>query len=186
VIVLLLALLGALTYIFWQNTHKASDAVSTQLQSSSSSSSNNSNDSSTTRPAYKDLRVNGKDATGVHIESAADVGAKLPGAGAKLQSYLKQHVGEKVQGITGDESVNTYIIDRVYGDYAAGSGDGQNAYVLWGPKNGSGDIAVVAATQGNGFDCTDLKQANVSPELVDKQCSGPNSSVDGGKVPYSL
>ena len=88
-IVLLLALLGALTYIFWQNTHKASDAVSTQLQSSSSSSSNNSNDSSTTRPAYKDLRVNGKDTTGVHIESAADVGAKLPGAGAKLQSYLK-------------------------------------------------------------------------------------------------
>ena len=55
-----------------------------------------------------------------------------------------------------------------------------------GPKNGSGDIAVVAATQGNGFDCTDLKQANVPPELVDKQCSSPNSSVDGGKVPYSL
>ena len=90
-----------------------------------------------------------------------------------LKKFLKSKVGQPIPGREG--SVYEPIIDRAYGKYAAVYGL-TNAYTIIGPKNGTGEIAIVAGTQQGGIPCSDLKLASVPSHLVDGKCEVSGSS----------
>ena len=74
-----------------------------------------------------------------------------------MKKFLKSKVGQPIPEREG--SVYEPIIDRAYGKYAAVYGL-TNAYTIIGPKNGTGEIAIVAGTQQGGMPCSDLKSAS--------------------------
>lgn len=116
---------------------------------------------------YKDFRTKG-DGTGVRLTSASDVD-KLD-IDSSLKKFLKSKVGQSIPEREGEP-----IIDRAYGKYAAVYGL-TNAYTIIGPKNGTGEIAIVAGTQQGGMPCSDLKLASVPSRLVDSKCEVSGSS----------
>lgn len=118
---------------------------------------------------YKDFRTKG-DSTGIRLTSASDVD-KLD-IDSYLKKFLKSKVGQPIPEREG--SVYEPIIDRAYGKYAAVYGL-TNAYTIIGPKNGTGEIAIVAGTQQGGMPCSDLKLASVPSRLVDNKCSESGS-----------
>ena len=118
----------------------------------------------------KDFRTKG-DGTGIRLTSASDVD-KLD-IDSYLKKFLKSKVGQPIPGREG--SVYEPIIDRAYGKYAAVYGL-TNAYTIIGPKNGTGEIAIVAGTQQGGMPCSDLKLASVPSHLVDGKCEVSGSS----------
>ena len=118
---------------------------------------------------YKDFRTKG-DGTGIRLTSASDVD-KLD-IDSSLKKFLKSKVGQPIPEREG--SVYEPIIDRAYGKYAAVYGL-TNAYTIIGPKNGTGEIAIVASTQQGGMPCSDLKLASVPSRLVDNKCSESGS-----------
>ena len=126
--------------------------------------------SDTAKKEYKDFRTKG-DGTGVRLTSASDVD-KLD-IDASLKQFLKSKVGQPIPEREG--SVYEPIIDRAYGKYAAVYGL-TNAYTIIGPKNGTGEIAIVAATQQGGMPCSDLKKASVPSRLVDGKCEASGAS----------
>lgn len=119
---------------------------------------------------YKDFRTKG-DGTGIRLTSASDVD-KLD-IDSSLKKFLKSKVGQPIPEREG--SVYEPIIDRAYGKYAAVYGL-TNAYTIIGPKNGTGEIAIVAGTQQGGMSCSDLKSASVPSRLVDGKCEVSGSS----------
>lgn len=119
---------------------------------------------------YKDFRTKG-DGTGIRLTSASDVD-KLD-IDSSLKKFLKSKVGQPIPEREG--SVYEPIIDRAYGKYAAVYGL-TNAYTIIGPKNGTGEIAIVAGTQQGGMPCSDLKLASVPSRLVDGKCEVSGSS----------
>ena len=125
--------------------------------------------SNETKKEYKDFRTKG-DSTGIRLTSASDVD-KLD-IDSYLKKFLKSKVGQPIPGREG--SVYEPIIDRAYGKYAAVYGL-TNAYTIIGPKNGTGEIAIVAGTQQGGMPCSDLKLASVPSRLVDNKCSESGS-----------
>ena len=118
----------------------------------------------------KDFRTKG-DGTGIRLTSASDVD-KLD-IDSSLKKFLKSKVGQPIPEREG--SVYEPIIDRAYGKYAAVYGL-TNAYTIIGPKNGTGEIAIVAGTQQGGMPCSDLKLALVPSRLVDGKCEVSGSS----------
>ena len=125
--------------------------------------------SNETKKEYKDFRTKG-DSTGIRLTSASDVD-KLD-IDSYLKKFLKSKVGQPIPEREG--SVYEPIIDRAYGKYAAVYGL-TNAYTIIGPKNGTGEIAIVAGTQQGGMPCSDLKLASVPSRLVDNKCSESGS-----------
>lgn len=123
--------------------------------------------SDTAKKEYKDFRTKG-DGTGVRLTSASDVD-KLD-IDSYLKKFLKSKVGRSILEREGEP-----IIDRAYGKYAAVYGL-TNAYTIIGPKNGTGEIAIVAGTQQGGISCSDLKSASVPSRLVDGKCEVSGSS----------
>lgn len=119
---------------------------------------------------YKDFRTK-CDGTGIRLTSASDVD-KLD-IDSSLKKFLKSKVGQLIPEREG--SVYEPIIDRAYGKYAAVYGL-TNAYTIIGPKNGTGEIAIVAGTQQGGMPCSDLKLASVPSRLVDGKCEVSGSS----------
>lgn len=118
----------------------------------------------------KDFQTKG-DSTGIRLTSASDVD-KLD-IDNSLKKFLKSKVGQPIPEREG--SVYEPIIDRAYGKYAAVYGL-INAYAIIGPKNGTGEIAIVAGTQQGGMPCSDLKLASVPSRLVDGKCEVSGSS----------
>ena len=123
--------------------------------------------SDTAKKEYKDFRTKG-DGTGVRLTSASDVD-KLD-IDSSLKKFLKSKVGRSILEREGEP-----IIDRAYGKYAAVYGL-TNAYTIIGPKNGTGEIAIVVGTQQGGMPCSDLKLASVPSRLVDGKCEVSGSS----------
>ncbi len=113
---------------------------------------------------YKDFRT-GRDGTGTKLTSVSDVD-KLD-IDDSLKEFLKSKVGQPIPEREG----YTYkpVIDRAYGKYAAVYGLA-NAYTIIGPKNGTGEIGIVAGTQQSYMPCSDLKAASVPSHLVDGKC----------------
>ena len=125
--------------------------------------------SNETKKEYKDFRTKG-DSTGIRLTSASDVD-KLD-IDSYLKKFLKSKVGQPIPEREG--SVYEPLIDRAYGKYAAVYGL-TNADTIIGPKNGTGEIAIVAGTQQGGMPCSDLKLASVPSRLVDNKCSESGS-----------
>ena len=123
--------------------------------------------SDTAKKEYKDFRTKG-DGTGVRLTSASDVD-KLD-IDSSLKKFLKSKVGRSILEREGEP-----IIDRAYGKYAAVYGL-INAYTIIGPKNSTGEIAIVAGTQQGDMPCSDLKLASVPSRLVDGKCEVSGSS----------
>lgn len=123
---------------------------------------------------YQDFRT-GQDGTVTRLTSASDVD-KLD-IDTSLKIFLKSKVGQPIPERAG----YTYepIIDRAYGKYAAVYGL-TNAYTIIGPKDGTGEIAIVAGTQQGAMSCSDLRAAKVPSRLVDGKCdtSGSSQSYD--------
>ena len=113
---------------------------------------------------YKDFQTKG-DGMGIRLTSVSDVD-KLD-IDSSLKKLLKSKVGQPIPEREG--SAYEPIIDRAYGKYAAVYGL-INAYAIIGPKNGTGEIAIVAGTQQGGMPCSDLKLASVPSRLVDGKC----------------
>ena len=126
--------------------------------------------SDTAKKEYKDFRTKG-DGTGVRLTSASDVD-KLD-IDNSLKKFLKSKVGQPI--LEREGSVYEPIIDRAYGKYAAVYGL-TNAYTIIGPKNGTGEIAIVASIQQVGMPCSDLKSVLVPSRLVDGKCEVSGSS----------
>lgn len=174
-IVLVVALLGALGFIAWQNFGKKD-----QPREESAVSKENKQDVEPEEAeqkiskdevsyTYIDLRDNKQDGTGVRIEKASDVDSKLSGIGSKLQKYLQDRAGQSVAWNDGKQHTQVLVIDRVYGEYATGTTEPGSAYEIWGPKNGNGAIDHVAGTQNLGFQLDKLLAAKVPKELVDSR-----------------
>lgn len=179
VVVLAVALIGALGFIFWQNFMSQDDGepgVSSTVQS---------DDADKKIAEYRDLRTDG-DTTGTEIAAAADID-KLGVIGEKLRAFLEVEAGKTVDVSPADaentQAVQVFTIDRVYGDYATGVVSGANAYLIWGPKDGSGPIEVVAGSQNLGFSCDELTKAKVPAKLVDFKCYSFNGE-DNDPVTY--
>lgn len=119
---------------------------------------------------YKDFQTKG-DGMGIRLTSVSDVD-KLD-IDSSLKKLLKSKVGQPIPEREG--SAYEPIIDRAYGKYAAVYGL-INAYAIIGPKNGTGEIAIVAGTQQGGMSCSDLKSASVPSRLVDGKCEVSGSS----------
>lgn len=171
IIVLVVVLLGALGYIFMQ---KLADS---QKNTTDTGSKTEKEQSATPTYTYVDYRVNKKDTSGKKITIADEVDTLK--VSDKLKSYFKANVGKEVEIIGGGTTQQAFTIDRAYGDYAAGPSTA--AYVIWGPKNGMGDIDIVAGTQNVGFSCEALTTAKVPQELVDGKCLGDGP---GGLTEY--
>lgn len=162
VVILVVALIGALGFIVWQNFVKKDDSQT--QQEGSAKIQPTTKDEKTY--SYVDLRTDKKDGTGVMIETATDVDTQLSAASDKLKAYLKDRITNPEVGMGGQAVQIT--IDRIYGDYAAGS-FGHNAYEIVGPKDGVGAIESVAGTQNIGMPYDELVKAKVPKELVDSR-----------------
>ena len=158
---------GAVVY---KNSDSNSSVKTSQTKKDSSDSlektrSEGEEPSNEVKKEYKDFRTKG-DGTGIRLTSASDVDSSL-------KKFLKSKVGQPIPEREG--SVYEPIIDRAYGKYAAVYGL-TNAYTIIGPKNGTGEIAIVAGTQQGGMSCSDLKLASVPSRLVDGKCEVSGSS----------
>ena len=92
----------------------------------------------------------------------------------KLKNYFKSEIGKEIEAMGGETIKQTFLIDRVYGDYAVGPSI--SAYVVYGPKDGTGEIDIVAGTQNIAMSCKDLGAAKVPQELVDGECLADDGS----------
>lgn len=171
VIVMGLVIIGLVAWIIVgalnKNTESSVKTNDTKKESSSLSDKAREEGikpSSEAKKKYKDFRTGG-DGRGTRLTSASDVD-KLD-IDDSLKKFLKSKVGQPIPEREG----YTYepVIDRAYGKYAAVYGL-TNAYTIIGPKNGTGEIAIVAGTQQSYIPCSDLKAALVPSRLVDGKC----------------
>ena len=174
VIVMGIIIVAMATWIIAGAMHKDKDSSASVKTSQTKKDSSDSLEktrgegeepSNEAKKEYKDFRTKG-DGT-----SASDVD-KLD-IDSSLKKFLKSKVGQPIPEREG--SVYEPIIDRAYGKYAAVYGL-TNAYTIIGPKNGTGEIAIVAGTQQGGMSCSDLKSASVPSRLVDGKCEVSGSS----------
>lgn len=123
---------------------------------------------------YVDYRKNGN-GTGKMLDEADDVD-EIAGS-AELKAFLRSKIGEEVMGVK-----ITPVVDRVAGSYAVVQGL-TNAYVIVGPKDGTGPIGIITGTQQLGMKCDELQRAKVPPILVDDRCV---DETGRGLVDYKL
>lgn len=167
IIGLVLALIVALGWIFYQNFIYEEPQATTD-DTSLVETGGESDVDAVEEAKYVDLRKD-IDGSGAVVASAEDV-SKLEGASQKLKDYFSANAGE-----------SEFTVDRTYGDFAVGQSTSKSAYLVWGP-DADGAIAELAATQANGFACDTLKAGSVPTELVDGKCS----DGDGGMVDYKM
>ena len=176
VVIMGIIIVAMATWIIAGAMHKNSDSNSSVKTSQTKKDSSDSLEktrgegeepSNEAKKEYKDFRTKG-DGTGIRLTSASDVD-KLD-IDSSLKKFLKSKVGQSIPEREGEP-----IIDRAYGKYAAVYGL-TNAYTIIGPKNGTGEIAIVAGTQQGGMSCSDLKSASVPSRLVDSKCEVSGSS----------
>ncbi len=171
-ICLVVALIFALGWIFWQNfIHKEATKKDTELVVIDKTKRDNKPADTSIKaftPVYHDFRTKG-DTTGLEIKTAADVD-KITDAGADLKAYFIANVGKTIETMDGMQT-RIYEVDQVYGNYATGTQTGGGAYLVWGPKNGTGVITNVAGTQNDAFGCSELKAAKVPHQLVNGKCN---------------
>ncbi|MNT61252.1 hypothetical protein D3C72_1988800 [compost metagenome] len=128
-----------------------------------------------------DFRQGGVAQSGVEVGTIDDVN-KLTYAGDKLAAFMrKAEFGKEVTVMGGGTEKLRFVIDRLQGDYAVGTGTPAVAYVLWGPEDGTGDVKELAGTQNTGFSCKELAAAKVPSKLVDGKCLADDV---GGLVDY--
>ena len=169
VVILVMALIGALGFIAWQNFGKKDEQKEEpRAQQEEKAAEQPVSEETPKTFSYVDLRTNKEDGTGVVIKTAADVDTKLSAAGDKLKAYLKKNVGATNIGPDGKRSAASFTVDRVYGDYAAGF-FGPSAYEIVGPKDGDGAVEVVAGSQNLAMPYDSLVKAKVPKELVDSR-----------------
>ena len=189
--VLVVALVGALGWIFWQNFVDKYDAPPAGTQVANKDKDTVKKDDAKSALRYVDFRVDGKDVTGLILAAPEDV-AKLDGASQKLKDFFVADMRKSfpvydfTTGESATQETKLFTVDRVYGDYAVGSYDGSAAYMAWGPKNATGGIESVAGTQDQGFRCDELRTAKVPAELVDGRCLAPDSDEYLRLVEYAL
>lgn len=173
VIVMGLVIIGLVTWIIVGALNKDKGTDSSVKTSETKKESSRLSDkarkegvkpSDESKKKYKDFRT-GRDGTGTKLTSVSDVD-KLD-IDDSLKKFLKSKVGQPIPEREG----YTYepVIDRAYGKYAAVYGLA-NAYTIIGPKNGTGEIGIVAGTQQSYIPCSDLKAALVPSRLVDGKC----------------
>lgn len=172
IVILVFALVGALGYIFYQNF--GNNQLEKTVAKESTKVAVDENKDTTAK--YIDFRKDGKDVSGIKVESTDDL-AQLTGAGDKLKSYLTTNLGKMVSTFGGDPEPQHFVIDRLYGDYAVGVTNAVSAYQAWGPKGATGDIEGVAGTQDVAFGCEDLISAKVPSKLVDSKCYDTDGTV---------
>lgn len=136
-----------------------------------------SNQDDTRELQYKDLRTDG-DRSGVRLVTIEGI-SHLGDIGDKMKLFLEQEVGAMRELQSGDMWQQFFIIDRVYGDYAAGWANTAEADVIWGPKGGDGEIEIVATAQNVGFVCEELTSNRVPSELVDGECYDAGDTEEG-------
>lgn len=163
---LVVALIGALGWIFWQNV--VSKSANTNVASTSKNTESSKEDENAATGAEKTNLVYkeyGYDSC-VNIEKPSDVD-KLDGtAGAKLKKYLADNVGKEYENPAGGTSTWVFAVCAYYGDYAEGAfmvGAVKNSLV--GPKDGTGDVELIDAYQAGGFSKSKLQEAKVPQEL---------------------
>ncbi|MDO4781475.1 MAG: hypothetical protein Q4A34_03760 [Candidatus Saccharibacteria bacterium] len=189
VIVLAAALVALIGYAVIEKTVLQEEAKSRRVTTESGSEQKTPNtgaaESEAQQPAesegaassYVDYRTGG-DGTGRKLAGSGDVDA-IAGS-SKLKAYLKTKAGVEVEDPVSETKVTlTPIVDRVDGSYAAVFGL-TNAYVIVGPKDGGGEIDIVASSQSAGMSCSDLRKAKVPGSLVDNKCTDAS-----GVVPYA-
>lgn len=187
---LTVALVGAMGWIFWQNFVAKDDTRQSTVQESNDTAKvEKTEDTDSEEVAevaqlkYVDLLTNG-DTTGVAISSATEAAA-LEGASQKLKNFFASDAGSEILAMGSSKEAKKYTVERVYGDYAAGSYNGSGAYLIWGPADESGEITVVSSTQSMGFNCGKLRAAKVPAEMVDGKCF--DIDVNGSELlEYSL
>lgn len=187
VVILALALVGVVTYVLVdkfvvrdmdsQKMDTPKTSVTTDMKDSDDGKKNTTAPQPASRHTgkYVDYRQSGKNETGKVLYTAADADALE--VSDEVKQFLKSKIGTEGMGGT-----KIYpVVDRVDGEYAA-VGSMTNAYVIIGPKNGTGKIDIVAGTQQLGMHCSDLKAAKVPSSLVDGKCV--DSSMQN-LVPYT-
>ena len=202
VIVLIIALLGALGYVLWtkfaSNTAEPTNFADCKAMAGSSmqesypevcrtkggKSFTNPDQKVSASSDYVDYRVDKRAGTGKRVATAADVDTLQ--AGDKLKKFLKDGIANGVQGVGGTVESVTYTVDRVDGDYAVGTRvqGGSSSYDVWGPEDAAkGDVVIIASTQSIGVVlCGQINYESGVPEvLVDGKCSND----DGQLVEYT-
>ena len=174
IVCLVVALIGALGWIFWQNFMETKDDTSKYDSAAEVKTDDEKSETPSQGLVYHDFRANKKDTTGAKVEGASDV-AKLSDIGSKLKDYFSTNVGKSVETMDG-KTAQVYIVDRLYGNYAAGTQMSTGAYLIWGPKDGNGEITNVAGAQNTAFGCDELKAAKVPSQLVDGKCLAADGS----------
>lgn len=186
VIVLAVALVALIGYIVVEKTVLQEEAKSRRVTTENSSEQKTSDTDTAKNQAqqpsasgdatssYVDYRTGG-DGTGRKVARSSDVDG-IAGS-SKLKAYLKTKAGVEVEDPVTEAKVSlTPIVDRVDGSYAAVFGL-TNAYVIVGPKDGSGEIDVVASSQSAGMKCSELRNAKVPGSLVDNKCTDASGKV---------
>lgn len=181
IICLVLALVTALGWIFWQNfMHKESETKNTDVvivEKKEQKKEQELNQNIVYSPA---VVVSSNDGLGKLAEAPAQFKAFIN------DKYLKSNAGYMAECKAG------VTVERIYKQsYAIGGfgvvegGCAGGARLLWA-KDSSGAWTEVAATQNAGFDCAALKKYSVPSEIAGKECL--KESVNGGEgsmVPYS-
>lgn len=164
-ICLVVALVGALGWIFWQNV------ISKPADRNIGNTSENTEVSKVTEKpvsqpeatklVYKEY---GYDSC-IYILEPSDV-EKLDAAGVKLKKYLADNVATEFKNRLGDTDKWTFAVCSYYGDYAEGAFmvDGVKNSLI-GPKDGTGDVELIDAYQAGGFSKSKLQTAKVPQEL---------------------
>jgi len=157
IVVLVVALVATLGFVYWQNLiHKpvVADENKTTGQTAQTDSTSTSNSK------MIDYRTNG-DSTGIKLLSSSDVD-KLTGA---PQSF-KDFIGPLVD--TAIKSSGSPVVDRIYDQKYAVGGGFTDAYLLWGNVDGS--WMQIAGTQNIGYECVTLEKYKVPSAIAGTTC----------------
>ena len=192
--VLVVALIGALGFIFWQNFNKqsgekADNAPSSQKSEKQSDTKDKASEQPSAevagKPQPKYINYEQEAAgSGVKIINPEDVN-KLE-ANDDLKQFLANEVTKTQMGLQGEEYRVQLTIKRTYGSYAVGVGPNYAAY--WGPRDGSGEIALYNPPSGNGLveSCSAFTAVKFPPELVDHRCVDANMNSVEYKLQISV
>lgn len=188
---LVVVLLFALGWIFWQNfvhkeaANKDTDTIVVDKTKTTDAQAlpDDVNFASTESP------------NGITLHNAADVD-KLDNISSDLKSYLKDQMALMEKDVDRAEttckkpikSEVTYTLIRVYKqNYAVGTAAGESVGVdgvscagggaafLWGKVDGS--WREISGTQNIGFSCSDLEKYHVPAAVVDGKCSDGKSAT---------
>jgi hypothetical protein len=158
IIILIVAIIGALGFVFWQHfLSKESTPTATPV---------------VTAPDM--IRYDTADQSGVTITSATDV-AKLTNAPGSFKTFITQEITTDNKDLKNDPTTtcpNAQInVKKIYKQqYAIGFSGAcaSSSEVLWGYINGT--WITVATTQNTDFACTDLVKYKVPAAIAGSTC----------------